>query len=72
MKIHKLVFSSPHFFFKKGELRTLYRVTPIAVIGGSFLPEMSGHNLAEAAAAGCAVLTGDVRTFKVNILPSAQ
>ncbi|CAA6655063.1 unnamed protein product [Spirodela intermedia] len=41
-----------------GELRTLYRITPIAVIGGSFLPELSGHNLSEAAAAGCAVLTG--------------
>ncbi|XP_078427951.1 KDO transferase A isoform X2 [Wolffia australiana] len=41
-----------------GELRTLYRLTPIAVIGGSFLPEMKGHNLSEATAAGCAVLTG--------------
>ncbi|KAJ8493374.1 hypothetical protein OPV22_015095 [Ensete ventricosum] len=41
-----------------GELRTLYRVTPIAVIGGSFLPCLAGHNVAEAAAAGCAVLTG--------------
>uniref|UniRef100_A0A1D1ZIX7 lipid IVA 3-deoxy-D-manno-octulosonic acid transferase n=1 Tax=Anthurium amnicola TaxID=1678845 RepID=A0A1D1ZIX7_9ARAE len=41
-----------------GELRTLYRVTPIAVVGGSFLPELAGHNLAEAAAAACAVLTG--------------
>lgn len=36
----------------------LYRVTPIAVIGGSFLPGLAGHNLSEAAAAGCAVLTG--------------
>nr|XP_010909882.1 probable 3-deoxy-D-manno-octulosonic acid transferase, mitochondrial isoform X1 [Elaeis guineensis] len=41
-----------------GELRMLYRVTPIAVIGGSFLPGLAGHNLSEAAAAGCAVLTG--------------
>ncbi|KAJ6796807.1 putative 3-deoxy-D-manno-octulosonic acid transferase, mitochondrial [Iris pallida] len=41
-----------------GELRTLYRVTPIAVIGGSFLPDLAGHNISEAAAAGCAVLTG--------------
>ncbi|CAL9174144.1 unnamed protein product [Musa hybrid cultivar] len=41
-----------------GELRTLYRITPIAVIGGSFLPCLAGHNVAEAAAAGCAVLTG--------------
>ncbi|KAF8403201.1 hypothetical protein HHK36_011300 [Tetracentron sinense] len=41
-----------------GELRSLYRVTPIAVIGGSFLPGLAGHNISEAAAAGCAVLTG--------------
>ncbi|XP_072992718.1 probable 3-deoxy-D-manno-octulosonic acid transferase, mitochondrial [Typha latifolia] len=41
-----------------GELRTLYRVTPISVIGGSFLPGLAGHNISEAAAAGCAVLTG--------------
>ncbi|THU62778.1 hypothetical protein C4D60_Mb01t08720 [Musa balbisiana] len=40
------------------ELRTLYRITPIAVIGGSFLPCLAGHNVAEAAAAGCAVITG--------------
>ncbi|XP_057428140.1 probable 3-deoxy-D-manno-octulosonic acid transferase, mitochondrial [Lotus japonicus] len=41
-----------------GELRHLYTLTPIAVIGGSFLPGLSGHNISEAAAAGCAVLTG--------------
>lgn len=41
-----------------GELRHLYRTTPIAVIGGSFLPGFTGHNISEAAAAGCAVLTG--------------
>ncbi|KAK6942692.1 3-deoxy-D-manno-octulosonic-acid transferase, N-terminal [Dillenia turbinata] len=41
-----------------GELRRLYELTPIAVIGGSFLPGLAGHNVAEAAAAGCAVLTG--------------
>jgi 3-deoxy-D-manno-octulosonic-acid transferase len=35
-----------------------YRVTPIAVIGGSFLFGLSGHNISEAAAAGCAVVTG--------------
>ncbi|MQM16217.1 hypothetical protein Taro_049176, partial [Colocasia esculenta] len=33
-------------------------ITPIAVVGGSFLPELAGHNISEAAAAGCAVLTG--------------
>ncbi|XP_010243383.1 PREDICTED: probable 3-deoxy-D-manno-octulosonic acid transferase, mitochondrial isoform X1 [Nelumbo nucifera] len=41
-----------------GELRSLYKLTPIAVIGGSFLPGLAGHNISEAAAAGCAVLTG--------------
>ncbi|XP_074589301.1 putative 3-deoxy-D-manno-octulosonic acid transferase, mitochondrial isoform X1 [Curcuma longa] len=41
-----------------GELRRLYRFTKIAVIGGSFLPGLAGHNVSEAAAAGCAVLTG--------------
>ncbi|CAL0321469.1 unnamed protein product [Lupinus luteus] len=41
-----------------GELRQLYTLTPIAVIGGSFLPHLSGHNISEAAAAGCAILTG--------------
>ncbi|KAF3441738.1 hypothetical protein FNV43_RR15653 [Rhamnella rubrinervis] len=41
-----------------GELRYLYSLTPIAVIGGSFLPDFAGHNISEAAAAGCAVLTG--------------
>ncbi|KAL0347123.1 UNVERIFIED_CONTAM: putative 3-deoxy-D-manno-octulosonic acid transferase, mitochondrial [Sesamum calycinum] len=42
----------------RGELRDFYRLTPIAVIGGSFLKGSAGHNIAEAAAAGCAVLTG--------------
>ena len=37
----------------------LYKVTPIAVVGGSFLPSLAGHNFSEAAAAGCAVLTGN-------------
>lgn len=37
----------------------MYTLTPIAVIGGSFLPGLAGHNISEAAAAGCAVLTGD-------------
>ncbi|CAI9097847.1 OLC1v1034358C4 [Oldenlandia corymbosa var. corymbosa] len=41
-----------------GELRKLYRLTPIAVIGGSFLPGLSGHNISEAAIVGCAILTG--------------
>ncbi|XP_008462526.2 probable 3-deoxy-D-manno-octulosonic acid transferase, mitochondrial isoform X1 [Cucumis melo] len=41
-----------------GELRYLYGITSIAVVGGSFLPGLAGHNVSEAAAAGCAVLTG--------------
>ncbi|XVF07759.1 hypothetical protein REPUB_Repub06bG0167400 [Reevesia pubescens] len=41
-----------------GELRQLYKLTPIAVIGGSFFTGLAGHNISEAAAAGCAVLTG--------------
>lgn len=28
------------------------------MIGGSFLPGSAGHNISEAAAAGCAILTG--------------
>ncbi|XP_014621042.1 probable 3-deoxy-D-manno-octulosonic acid transferase, mitochondrial isoform X10 [Glycine max] len=40
-----------------GELRLLYTLMPITVIGGSLLPGWSGHNISEAAAAGCAVLT---------------
>ncbi|KAG5556627.1 hypothetical protein RHGRI_007034 [Rhododendron griersonianum] len=42
----------------RGELRYFYRLTPIAVIGGSLFPDLTGHNISEAAAAGCAVLTG--------------
>ncbi|PKA47891.1 putative 3-deoxy-D-manno-octulosonic acid transferase, mitochondrial [Apostasia shenzhenica] len=41
-----------------GDLGMLYKATPIAVIGGSFLHDLAGHNFSEAAAAGCAVLTG--------------
>lgn len=46
------------YFVFAGELRDFYRLTPIAVIGGSFLHGLAGHNISEAAAAGCAVLTG--------------
>ncbi|CAA0830372.1 Probable 3-deoxy-D-manno-octulosonic acid transferase- mitochondrial [Striga hermonthica] len=41
-----------------GELRNFYGSTPIAVIGGSFVQGSAGHNISEAAAAGCAILTG--------------
>lgn len=49
-----------------GELQELYRLTPIALIGGSFLPGSAGHNISEAAAASCAVLIGIV--FHVYIV----
>nr|ABE80128.2 Three-deoxy-D-manno-octulosonic-acid transferase, N-terminal [Medicago truncatula] len=65
---HYVVLRSQHERFKPetniyvvdtlGELRQMYTLTPIAVIGGSFLPGLSGHNISEAAAAGCAILTG--------------
>lgn len=42
----------------EGELRVLYQLIPVSVIGGSFLPGSAGHNISEAAAAGCAILTG--------------
>ena len=50
-----------HIFLNSfvGELKHLYGLSPIAVIGGSFLPGLAGHNISEAAAAGCAVLTGE-------------
>ncbi|KAJ7529899.1 hypothetical protein O6H91_15G070500 [Diphasiastrum complanatum] len=41
-----------------GELQQFYGLTPIAFVGGSLLNGLSGHNMAEAAACGCAVLTG--------------
>lgn len=52
--------SSTHIYVVDtlGELRSLYQITPVAVIGGSFLPGLAGHNISEAAAAGCAILTG--------------
>eukprot|EP00250_Pteridium_aquilinum_P012229 c20585_g1_i1 orf=22-1365(-) len=41
-----------------GELKLFYRVSWVAFIGGSLFKGMAGHNLAEAAAASCAVMTG--------------
>ncbi|KAI5076781.1 hypothetical protein GOP47_0008846 [Adiantum capillus-veneris] len=41
-----------------GDLKLLYQVSSVAFIGGSLFKGMTGHNLAEAAAASCAVLTG--------------
>ncbi|CAN6452317.1 unnamed protein product [Victoria cruziana] len=56
----KVVLPSANFYVVDtlGELKGLYRLSPIAVVGGSFIQGLSGHNLSEAAAAGCAVLTG--------------
>lgn len=55
-----------------GELRQLYKLTPIAVIGGSFLPGLAGHNISEAAAAGCAVLTGPHIGHYSNMVSAMQ
>ncbi|KAI3989662.1 hypothetical protein MKX01_036271 [Papaver californicum] len=54
------ILPSTHFYIVDtlGELGSLYRIIPVAVIGGSFLPGLAGHNVSEAAAAGCAFLTG--------------
>lgn len=41
-----------------GELPLLYAVCEIAFVGGSLLEGQEGHNLAEAAVTGCAVLVG--------------
>jgi len=41
-----------------GELKEFYSLAPVAFVGGSLVKGLSGHNLAEAAAAGCVVLTG--------------
>jgi 3-deoxy-D-manno-octulosonic-acid transferase len=46
----------------------LYRVTPVAVIGGSFLSGLAGHNISEAAAAGCAVMTGELTYLCLTFL----
>ncbi|XP_031500334.1 probable 3-deoxy-D-manno-octulosonic acid transferase, mitochondrial isoform X2 [Nymphaea colorata] len=56
----KAVLPSANFYVVDtlGELKSLYRLSPIAVVGGSFIQGLSGHNMCEAAAAGCAVLTG--------------
>ncbi|XP_017243592.1 probable 3-deoxy-D-manno-octulosonic acid transferase, mitochondrial isoform X2 [Daucus carota subsp. sativus] len=55
-----------------GELRSFYRITPIALIGGSLLPGLSGHNISEAAAAGCAVLTGHHVGHFLNMVSEMQ
>ncbi|KAI7754221.1 hypothetical protein M8C21_017085 [Ambrosia artemisiifolia] len=55
-----------------GELRQFYRLTPIAVIGGSFMPGFTGHNVSEAAAAGCAVLTGQYVGHFSNMVTAMQ
>lgn len=41
-----------------GELNHFYAMVPIAFVGGSLVEGLAGHNIAEAAAAGCVVLTG--------------
>jgi 3-deoxy-D-manno-octulosonic-acid transferase len=41
-----------------GQLSALYSQAPVAFVGGSLLPTGRGHNVAEAAMVGCAVLVG--------------
>eukprot|EP00897_Mesotaenium_endlicherianum_P004664 jgi/Mesen1/4225/ME000219S03354 len=41
-----------------GEMAMLYGEVAIACVCGAFLPHLRGHNVAEPAAASCAVLTG--------------
>ncbi|CAH1414269.1 unnamed protein product [Lactuca virosa] len=45
-------------FFNVGELREFYRFTPKAVVGDSFLPGLTGHNISKATVVGCVVWTG--------------
>ena len=46
------------FFFLIGELKLFYQLSCVAFVGGSLFKGMAGHNIAEAAAAGCAIVTG--------------
>jgi 3-deoxy-D-manno-octulosonic-acid transferase len=41
-----------------GELNLFYAAAPVAFIGGSLLPRLRGHNPAEPAMLGCAILSG--------------
>ena len=41
-----------------GELRDMYSCASVAFVGGSLIPGLAGHNLAEAARVSCAVITG--------------
>lgn len=41
-----------------GELGMLYAITPAALVAGSLLPHLKGHNPAEPAKLGCAIVTG--------------
>ena len=45
-------------FFLIGELKLFYQLSCVAFVGGSLFKGMAGHNIAEAAAAGCAIVTG--------------
>ena len=41
-----------------GELRTLYAIADVALVAGSMIPQLRGHNPIEPAAHGIAVITG--------------
>lgn len=53
-----------------GELNQFYAMVPIAFVGGSLVQGLAGHNIAEAAAAGCVVLTGAKLPSPKNALAS--
>jgi type IV secretory pathway VirB2 component (pilin) len=54
-----------------GELNHFYAMVAIAFVGGSLVQGLAGHNVAEAAAAGCVVLTGTLQIFPKNASASS-
>ncbi|CAI5993551.1 unnamed protein product [Closterium sp. NIES-65] len=55
-----------------GELTLLYAITPLAFVGGSLLPGLGGHNIAEPAVSSCAVLTGPHLGHFTSVLQQLQ
>lgn len=41
-----------------GELNNIYNISDIAIMGGSFIPKIGGHNPLEPAHFGCKIITG--------------
>ncbi|GJP36306.1 hypothetical protein CLOM_g20831 [Closterium sp. NIES-68] len=55
-----------------GELTLLYSMIPLAFVGGSLLPGLGGHNIAEPAVSSCAVLTGPHLGHFASVLQQLQ